>query len=305
MTFSFTEIGFILVNIVAPVMVVAAIALMLARLFGLDTRVLSKLSLYLFSPALTFVSIYHSNLGGEFVSIIVFAFIIFCAMGALSWILAKSLRYDRMATSAFALCTMFVNAGNFGLPLDLFAFGQEGLTRAVIFFVASSMLTQTFAVFIAARGTVTNREALLQVFKMPLIYSAALALAFNGLHIEIPDPVIKSVELVSGGTVPLMLVILGIELSRATLGQERGMIALATGVRLIASPLIAFGLAALMGMEGITRAVCIVEASTPTAVLAAIIATEFKLKPEFVTSTVFVSTLVSVVTLTILIGILR
>lgn len=305
MSFTLAELVSILLNIIAPVMAVAAIGYALARIFSLDTRVLSKLSLYLFSPALTFVSIYHSKLGTEFASIILFAVIIFVAMGILSWILSKTLRFDRMTTSAFALCTMFVNAGNFGLPLDLFAFGQEGLARAVIFFVATSILTQTFAVFIAARGTVTNRAALMQVLKMPLIYAVALALLLNVSQWAIPDAIMKSVELVSGGTIPLVLVILGIELSRATLTQDRGTIALATVVRLVASPIIAFGLAAIMGMEGIARSVCIVEASTPTAVLAAIIASEFKVKSEFVTSTVLVSTLASVVTLTILIGILR
>ena len=103
MSFSLAELGFILVNIVAPVMAVAAIGYALARIFKLDTRVLTKLSLYLFSPALTFVSIYRSKLGTEFTSIILFAVIIFGAMGILSWIISKSLRFDRMTTSAFAI----------------------------------------------------------------------------------------------------------------------------------------------------------------------------------------------------------
>jgi len=305
MSFTLAELVSILLNIIAPVMGVAAIGFALARIFSLDTRVLSKLSLYFFSPTLTFVSIYRSKLGVEFVSIIAFSLIIFGLMGIVTWVLTKSLHYDRVTASAFALCTMFVNAGNFGLPLDLFAFGQEGLNRAVIFFVGTSVTTQTFAIFIAARGTVTNRAALLQVLKMPLIYAVMLALLFNANQWAIPDPIMKSVELVSGGTIPLVLVILGIELSRATLSQDRGTITLATAVRLIVAPIFAFGLAAVMGLEGIARSVCIVEASTPTAVLAAIIASEFKVKSEFVTSTVLVSTLASVVTLTILIGILR
>ena len=305
MALTLAELVSILIDIIAPIMAVAAIGFALARIFSLDSRVLSKLSLYLFSPALIFVSIYRSKLGTEFVSIAAFAFIIFGLMGVVTWVLAKFLRFDRMTTSAFALSTMFVNAGNYGLPLGLFAFGQEGLSRAVVFFVATSILAQTFAIFIAARGTVTNRDALFQVLKMPLIYAAALALVFNAYQWQIPEPVMKSVDLLSGGTIPLVLVILGIELSRAALTQDRGVIALATFVRLVIAPLLAFGLAAAMGLQGVARSVCIVEASTPTAVLAAIIASEFKAKSDFVTGAVLVSTLASVVTLTILIGILR
>ena len=103
MSFSLAELVFILVNIVSPVMAIAAIGFFLARQFSLDSRVLSKLSLYLFSPTLTFVSIYRSKLGTEFASIIFFAVVIFLAMGIISWIISKSLRYDRLTTSAFAL----------------------------------------------------------------------------------------------------------------------------------------------------------------------------------------------------------
>lgn len=299
------ELVSILVNIIAPVMVVAAFGLVLARKFSLDSRTLSRLSLYLFSPTLTFTSIYKSQLGIEFVSIIAFVLIVFAVMAVLSIILVKVMRFDRVTSSAFMLSTLFVNAGNYGLPVDLFAFGQEGLNRAVIYFVVTSILAQTVAIFIAARGNAANRAALLQVFKMPLIYAATLALVFNANHWQIPESIMKSADLISGGTVPLVLVILGVELSRASLSQDRFAVGLATSVRLIIAPILAFIVAAVMGLQGVTRSVCILEASTPTAVLVSIIAGEFKARPEFVTSVVLLSTLLSIVSMTILIGILK
>lgn len=299
------ELFSILVNIIAPVMVVAAFGLLLARKFSLDSRTLSRLSLYLFSPTLTFTSIYKSQIGIEFFSIIAFVLIVFAVMGVLSIILVKAMRFDRVTSSAFVLSTLFVNAGNYGLPIDLFAFGQEGLNRAVIYFVVTSILAQTVAIFIAARGNTANRTALLQVFKMPLIYAATFALIFNVNHWQLPETIMKSADLVSGGTVPLVLVILGVELSRATLSQDRFAVGLATFARLVVAPILAFIVAAMMGLQGVTRSVCILEASTPTAVLMTIIAGEFKTRPEFVTSVVLLSTLLSIVSMTILIGILK
>lgn len=305
MSFTLAELASILLNIIAPVIAVAALGFFLGRRFELDARSLSKFTLYLFSPALAFVSIYRSKLGTEAFSIFAFAFIIFGLMGILTWILTKALRFDRLTASAFALSVLFVNAGNYGLPLDLFAFGQDGLDRAVVYFVATGILAQTFAIFIAARGSVTNRDAFLQVFKMPLIYAAALAIIFNLNQWQMPEPIMKSVDLISSGTVPVILLVLGIELSRATLNNDRGAVTLATVVRLVIGPIVAFGLALLMGMQGVTRSVCVLESSTPTAVMVSIIAVEFKVKPEFVTSVVLVSTVASVVTLTILLGILK
>lgn len=299
------ELVSILINIIAPVILVAALGFTLARAFSLDSRTLSRLSLYLFSPTLTFTSIYKSQLGIEFVSILAFALIISALIAVVSFVLVRAMRFDRLTSSAFMLSTVFVNAGNFGLPLNLFAFGEEGLNRAVVFFVATSVLTQTVAVFIAARGNAANRAALLQVFRMPLVYAAAVAVVLNVSHWQIPEPMMKSVDLISGGTVPLVLVILGAELSRVTLSQDRFAIGLATFVRLAVAPILAFGVAAVMGMQGVTRSVCILEASTPTAVLVSILAGEFRVRPEFVTSVIFISTLVSIVSMTILIGVLR
>ncbi len=299
------ELASILVTIIAPVMLVAALGYALSRAFGLDSRTISRLSLYLFSPTLVFNSIYKSKLGAESVSITAFVLIIFALMALCSFGIIKAAHFDRLTASAFLLGTVFLNAGNYGIPLDLFAFGQDGMDRAVIFYVANSILTQTVAVFVAARGNVSNKAALAQVFKMPIVYATILAIFFNASQLQLPEPLAKSLDLISGGTVPLVLVLLGVELSRVTISKDLFVVGLATFSRLVLASIIAFGLASVMGLTGTTRSVCILEASTPTAVLVTALASEFKVRPEIVTSTVLVSTLVSIVSMTILIGILR
>ena len=81
------------------------------------------------------------------------------------------------------------------------------------------------------------------------------------LGITVPEFLMKSVDLAKDGAIPVMLVILGIELARVTIENDRSVIALATFTKLILVPVFAFPLAALMGMTGVTRAVCIIEAS--------------------------------------------
>ena len=79
-------------------------------------------------------------------------------------------------------------------------------------------------------------------------------------------------------------------------------VAVATGVRLIGGGLLALLLAIPFGMNGVERAAGIIQASTPVAVLASIIAIEYELLPEFVATSVLFSTLASVVTLTIILA---
>jgi predicted permease len=295
----------ILVNIIAPVVLVAVGGFVLARALAIDARPLSRMMLYFFAPALIFSAAYRTQLSGEYITIGFFAVAITALMGVVTWLLIKIMRYDRLTGSAVALGVLFVNAGNYGLPLILFAYGEAGLARAALYFTVSAILTQTLAIFIAARGRANAGEALLNVFKMPLVYAVALGLAFNLTGVAVAEPIMKAVDLASSAAVPVMLTILGIELGHATLGNDRLTISLATAAKLVLTPLVAFPLAALLGLQGVGRAVSILEASMPTAVMASIVAVEFDTRPQLVTGIVFASTVLSIVTLTVLLGILK
>ncbi len=97
-----------------------------------------------------------------------------------------------------------------------------------------------------------------------------------------------------------MLANLGLELARARLRDYDWRVMTAAGIKLLVAPVVALALAAAMNMQGLTRSVSVVEASMPTAVMASLIATEFQARPDFVTNVVFISTLGSTITLTLL-----
>ena len=80
--------------------------------------------------------------------------------------------------------------------------------------------------------------------------------------------------------------------------------ALATAIRLVAVPPIAWGAGKLVGLEGMALAVAVVQASTPTAVTSALWALEFDARPALVSAAVVLSTVVSVVTLTVVLAVL-
>jgi len=299
------DLASILINIISPIVLVAAVGFILAKTLGLEARPLSRTMLYFFTPALVFSSTYRANLNNEYVSIGIFAVIITLVMLFVSWAITKVMRYDRLTGAGFMLGVLFVNAGNYGLPLILFAYGQEGLARAAFYFTMSAIFTQTLGIFVAARGRASARDAMLNVLKMPLVYAVIFGLIFNLAHLTVPEFLMKAVDLAKDGAVPVMLVILGIEMARVTIENDRAAMSLATVTKLVLVPILAFPLTALMGMTGVTRAVCIVEASMPTAVMASIVAVEFDAKPKLVTSIIFASTLASIITLTVLLAILK
>jgi predicted permease len=295
-----------LVTIVVPILLVAAVAALLGRArIVTEQRPLARLSLYFFSPALAFYSLSRSTVGGtDFFSIALFAFLMVVIVGALCLMLARLLKFDRLFTSAFLLSVLFVNAGNYGIPFNQFAFGTEGVARAAVYFSVNSVLANTLAVYIATSGHSNMRKALTTAFKMPLAYAALLGLVFNVFHWSLPLPIERAVELCAAAALPVMLVNLGLELARARVRDYEWRMFLATGIKLLVTPVIALGLAAVLGLTGLTRSVSVIEAAMPTAVMASLIATEFQARPDFVTSVVFISTLGSTITLTVLLLIL-
>jgi len=127
----------------------------------------------------------------------------------------------------------------------------------------------------------------------------------NHLGWKIPDPVLHPLRLLSTAAVPSMLTLLGVELARSRLGREGVALSAVLGMRLIAAPVMAMVVAQLLGLEGLTRNVAIVQSSMPTAVGAALMAVEFNAQPSLVSGAVLVTTLGSLVTLTLLLGVLR
>jgi hypothetical protein len=295
----------ILWKVILPVFLIIALGYVLERRLSLDIRPISRVIFYALAPCLVFSSTATSAVSGaDMGKIISFVLLTTLAMGLLSWAAAKALRLSRAMESAFLLTTLFINSGNYGLPVNLFAFGQAGLERAAVFFTASALLTNSVGVYLASRGRASGLDALRNVFKVPVVYGALAGFVVNLATIPVPEPIAKAVDLAGGASVPLMLLLVGMQLARTSLVGELKVIGLATFVRLVVAPAVALVLAAGLGLTGVTRQACITEASMPTAVTTTILATEFEAEPQFVAGVVFVSTLASIITLTLLLALI-
>ncbi len=291
----------IILNIITPVFVIVGLAVLLDRRFTIDPRPLSRLVFFLFSPALVLKGLSEMDLpAGELGRIVLLVGLLYLVMALLGWGLARLNHYDRQLESAFMLCVVLINAGNFGLPLSEFAFGQAGLQRAIVFFVCTAVLTNTVGVFLASRGTTSVKKSLLNIFTVPLPYATLLGLLLNFTDTSLPLFLERAMTLLSQATVPGMLVVLGLQLSRTQLRGRFKPISLASAMRLMVAPLVALGLAILLGLSGLTRQVMVTQASLPTAVVSTVLAAEFGSDVDFAVGAVLVSTVASIVTVAVL-----
>lgn len=291
----------ILVDAVLPVFIIASVGILVGRIFNPDPRPISRLALYVFSPALIFSSLSTADIhAGEVAGIFLFLLLWTPVMYALSWAMAWQLHIRGKARNAFLLSTLFPNAVNYGLPVSLFAFGQAGMDRALLFLAPTALLTGTLAIYIAS-GSGGGWRGLLPLLRIPTFYATLAALALNPLNPAFPQVIARPLQTLAGAAIPTMLMVLGIQLSHASIKEDLVPGSVAAGVRLIIAPAIAYLCTLLLGMEGITQQVVIVLSGMPTAVHTIILATEFDSRPNQVTSAVAVSTAASLVTLTVLI----
>ena len=97
-----------------------------------------------------------------------------------------------------------------------------------------------------------------------------------------------------------MLVLLGVQMTDVELTGNRRALSLSVGLRLFAAPLLGLALAALYGIQGFARQGAVTQASMPSMVSATVLAAEYHLDSNLIAAVVFVSTLLSPLTLTLL-----
>ena len=233
-----------------------------------------------------------------------FASAVILIMGLITALIGFALRLEKSLLVALVLTVMFGNAGNFGLSLTLFAFGDSALAYASIYFVTSAILVYTLGVVLASWGKSSLRKSLLGALKVPVIYAAILALVFNLFNWSLPLPIDRTVSLLADAAIPVMIVLMGIQLYNSKWSKHTLSLGLSNFLRLVASPALAFGLGILMNLEGSAFQAGVIESAVPAAVMMTVLATEYDIQPAFMTTAVFTTTLLSPFTITPLLVIL-
>lgn len=296
----------VLWNVVLPVFLVAGLGVLLQRLIGVDVRALSQATFYVFSPCLAFATLYRLDLNGEGLgSAVMFAITMAILMALIGFAIAKFLRYTRSVTSATVLALINSNTGNYGLPLNQFAFGDAGLQIAILYYVMNATLANSVGVYVASSGRASVSRALKNVARAPLVYATFAALLTNAFRWPMPAPLLKAISLAGQAAVPVMLIILGVNLGRLGTQVHWKRTIPTTVAKLGIGPVLAWLISGWLGMTGLARAVAIVQASTPTAVMSTVLSTEFDCEPEYVAEVVFVTTMASIVTLTTIVALAK
>ena len=295
----------VLVNVILPVFLVAGVTAVAQLRLKLDNRVLARAAFYLLSPAMVIDSLVNSDVGGaEYGRIAAALLLTVAVLWALGEVAARALRLDGSTRAAFLVAVILMNSGNYGMPVNLFAFGEPGLARAALCVTVNAVITATLGVYLVARGqAAVGREALRRVLSVPAIYAAVVGLTINLAGWTLPETVLKAVHLLRQGFVPVSLLVLGIQIVQTfrehhELSHVSALIAVIVG-RLLVAPVVARVAGGLVGLNGLSRDVVMLEMATPVAIMSLVLAHEFKSNASFAALCILVTTFSSLVTVTL------
>lgn len=302
---------------ILPILAVGGVGFVLGRTKDVDTDPLNTVVVYVLAPALVFHSLATTTLAESTLVEIVGAVTVYhLAMIAIAEGVGRVLGDTDPLLSALVLVSAFSNSGNYGIPVSNFAFGETGRATAVVFLSVQSVLLYTLGVFIASRGGGTGGLAgVKRVFRIPLVYAVLAALLVRAADAVPPaeSTAMATVKLVGDASIPLMLLIVGVQLSRTDVGSTLREVGVVTTLKMGVAPVVGVAAVFAVGVADPTVAKTVVlEAAMPAAVTPIILVAEFSEGrvagvpvAEFVSTAVFVTTLVSVPVLTVIIALLE
>lgn len=299
-----------LVGVIAPLSLPVLGGAALTRWKRFETKQLLTVVLYILSPGIIFHTLTTAQVSlDDVTNSVMFTLLNMGLLWAIAKGAAAALSLPTSETAGLTLVATLTNAVNYGLPLVLLAFGQLGLEKASVYVVIQMFLVNTLGVYMAARSSFSGKNALKSVFTLPAIYAAALAFLFRVTGFQLPAGLSKGVAMIAQAYSPMVLIVLGAQMAGVKtekIGESAnrafwaGMV-----IRMLLSPLSALLIVTLLRIDGILRAVLIVEASMPVAVNAVILADRFDAAPKTVSKGILWSTLASFAALPLLIALLK
>ena len=285
----------VLISAMLPVALVALVGFGVGRSFELDMQTLTRLNIYALLPALVLTSLAETTLAlGSAIAIVTSFLLNTVVLYLLAVGLSRRLDFSVDEQKSLIAIVMFSNVGNLGLPFILFALGEAGLERAVVYLVGSSVMIATvFPIVLKQAGL---KAGLNVTLRLPVFWAALAGIGLQATQESFPLPLERGMALLGEGAIPVALLTLGVQLARTELVFGRYEL-IGAVLRLVVAPLLAYGIGTALGLQGLDRQVLVLQAAMPVAVNSLIWVTELGGDQVRVARTIVLSTFLSVFTL--------
>jgi len=264
------------------------------KTFGeqINEQTLVLVSLYFLQPILTFWGLTRTQINQELLLIPLIYLLVVGIVLLLSIIAAPRVLKDPKERSIFIAASLIGNTGNLGIPLGIALFGEQSVAYTSILNIANVFFIYTIGVYFYAKGEFTIKQSLMQIVKIPVLWFALLAIAYNAAGMTIHPNVDKFLEMGAYATIVIQLMIFGIYLAEVKVKTIDYAFSLKiTAIKHFILPIAGLVAIWLFGLNPLVSAILLLELCVPLAVNNVNMAALYNCSPAKTTEAILFTTL--------------
>lgn len=244
-------------------------------------------------PILIFWGLTRAPITADFIlSPIIYFCVIFLVL-IFAIIYAKPIFLDKKDKSIFLASSLVGNTGNLGIPLGIALFGLQSVPYTSILNIANIFYIYIFSVYYFSVSSFNFKTALFQIFKIPAIWFAIAALAFNFFDFTLNKDFDKLFTMGAYAAIVMQLVIFGIFISQVKLKKANWKLAINISLfKHLLLPVVGFFIIMLFEVPSYVGAIILLELMVPLAVNNVNLASLYNCKPLDTTFSVIISSFV-------------
>jgi ABC-type uncharacterized transport system substrate-binding protein/predicted permease len=318
----FSEGTFAVIRAVIPSFTIVFIGFLLGKAGkGLHQKTISNLIYYIFSPCLIFSSLHKRVFDmREFGIIAGSVVLLIVVMIPFAYSLKKM---GRIKENGYYLPVIFMSTGTISLPIALLLYGNEGLSKAILFHMVNIVLLYSFGVFL-----VRGKFELKQILKIPSLHASILGVLVATAPVNVSVDtreflwlIEKGVDLIGVGTIPLLIISFGYSLNNTNFSDLKDGVS-GGALRILMGPLFAFAIIysfryfGWMSMEKgydllgyldlrTTEAIIVLNAAMPGPIMAYMLNVKFDSCPEKAATMLFIGSVGGLLTIPIVLHLIN
>ena len=269
-----------------------------------DRELLSKIVLYIALPSLIFINLHDATVTRDMLFLPIIGLCTSLILAAIAYTYCKIRGYSKKTTWTIVIAASIMNTGFIGFPVTMGVFGNEGFLNAIFFDLATSTMIVVYGVILAKEFGGDRREVIKNTITFIPLWAVIFGLLFNVFNIPLVYVVENILDYFGQATIPLIMLAIGLSLDYKNIKSCLSDSIAVSIFKLVLAPLIIFVMLSLLKIRGMAFNIAILEAAMSTAGNSLVLAVQYDLDADLMSSLIFVTVVLSVVTLTVIISLL-
>ena len=265
---------------------------------------LSKIVLYIALPSMIFVNLRQADISQDMLFLPILGIATSFILLFIAYLYCRYRNYSKKRAWTIMIASSIMNTGFIGFPVSLGVFGNEGFLNAIFFDLSTSAMIVVYGVILAKEFGGDRREVIKNTITFIPLWAVIFGLLFNAFNIPLIYVVENILDYFGQATIPLIMLAIGLSLDYRNIKSRLSDSIAVSTFKLLLAPLIIFVMLSLLKIRGMAFNIAILEAGMSTAGNSLVLAVQYDLDSDLMSSLIFVTVVLSVLTLTIIISLL-